>query len=167
MRMLFFWLVVLFACPTLILLYRASHDQDIESLPWYEFEELLTSDRVQDATVVEDPSSGYMIKVVRGAYWPANVEIGDKTALVKYKAKVVLTESLLDLLREHTEYKAEQNSNLLSSILLSLLPILILVGLIYFLFSRQLKAAGRGALQFGKSRARMMNPSQEKSPSRT
>ena len=162
MRMLFFWLVVLFACPTLILLYRASHDQDVEALPWYEFEELLTSDRVQDATVVEDPSSGYMIKVVRGSYWPANVEVGDKTALVKYRAKVVLTESLLDLLREHTEYKAEQNSNLLSSILLSLLPILILVGLIYFLFSRQLKAAGRGALQFGKSRARMMNPSQEK-----
>ena len=75
MRMLLFWLVVLFACPTLILLYRASHDQDIEPLPWYEFEDLLTSDRVQDATVVEDPSSGYMIKVVRGSYWPANVEI--------------------------------------------------------------------------------------------
>jgi cell division protease FtsH len=162
MRMLFFWLVVLFACPTLILLYRASHDQDIVTLPWYEFEELLTSDRVQDATVVEDPSSGYMIKVVRGEYWPANVEIGDKTAKVKYKAKVVLTESLLDRLREHTKYKAEQNSNLVGSILLSLLPILILVGLIYFLFSRQLKAAGRGALQFGKSRARMMNPSQER-----
>jgi len=162
MRMLLFWLLVLFACPTLILLYRASHDQDVETLPWYEFEDYLEADRVRDATVVEDPSSGYMIKTIRGSYWPPNVDVTDEKALVKYKVKVVLTESLLDLLRNYTEYKAEQNSNLVGSILLSLLPILILVGLIYFLFSRQLKAAGRGALQFGKSRARMISPSQER-----
>ena len=162
MRMLVFWLLILFACPTLILMYRATHDQDVEVLPWHEFENLLTSDRVQEVTVVEDPSTGRDTITVRGSYWPANVEVGDKTALVKYKAKVVLDDGLVNLLREHTEYSAELNSNLLGSILISLLPILILVGLIYFLFSRQLKAAGRGALQFGKSRARMSNPSQER-----
>jgi len=162
MRMLFFWLVVLFACPTLILLYRASHDQDVETLPWYEFEELLRSDRVHDATVVDDPSSGARTITIRGTYWPANVEVGDPKSKVKYRSKVVLAESVVELLREHTEYNAELNSNLVGSIVLSLLPILILVGLIYFLFSRQLKAAGRSALQFGKSRARMISPTQER-----
>ncbi|NLF18503.1 MAG: ATP-dependent metallopeptidase FtsH/Yme1/Tma family protein [Lentisphaerae bacterium] len=162
MRMLFFWLLVLFAAPTLILLYRASHDQDVERLPWHEFERYLLDDRVQDAVVVEDPSSGYTIKTIRGSYWPPNVDVSDDKALVKYRVEVVLTDSLLDLLRDHTEYSAERNSNMVGSILLSLLPILILVALIYFLFSRQLKAAGRGALQFGKSRARMINPSQER-----
>ncbi len=162
MRMLFFWLVVLFACPTLILLYRAGHDQDAEVLPWYEFESLLQSDRIRDATVVDDPSSGHSTTTIRGTYWPPNVDVEDPRALVKYRTKVVLTESLVELLREHTEYSAEVNSNLLGSIVLSLLPILILVGLIYFLFSRQLKAAGRSALQFGKSRARMISPSQER-----
>jgi len=160
--MLLFWLVVLFACPTLILLYRASHDQDVEVLPWYEFEDLLRSDRVHDATVVDDPSSGNTTITIRGSYWPANVDVGDPKSKVKYKSKVLLTDSVVELLREHTQYSAEVNSNLLASILLSLLPILILVGLIYFLFSRQLKAAGRSALQFGKSRARMISPTQER-----
>ncbi|MBN2449023.1 MAG: ATP-dependent zinc metalloprotease FtsH [Lentisphaeria bacterium] len=155
-------MVVLFAFPTLVLLYRAGHDEDTEPLPWHEFESLLRSDRVHSAIVVEDPSSGAMTKTIRGLYWPEHVEVGNVTALVPYRVKVVLTESLVEMLREHTEYEAEQRSNLVGSVILSLLPIVILVGLIYFLFSRQLRAAGRGALQFGKSRARMINPNQER-----
>lgn len=162
MRMLLFWMLILFAFPTIVLLYRAGHTQDSDQLRWSEFEQLLLNDRVYRATVVEEPSGGYLTKTITGTYWPENVEPGNTANLVKFHAKVVLTESLVELLRQHTEYEAEQRSNLLGSVLLSLLPILILVGLIYFLFSRQLKAAGRGALQFGKSRARMINPSQQR-----
>ncbi|MBT3378962.1 MAG: ATP-dependent zinc metalloprotease FtsH [Lentisphaerae bacterium] len=67
------------------------------------------------------------------------------------------------MLRLHCPNRdAKTDTNLLSTILVSLLPILILVGLIYLLFSRQLKAAGRGALQFGKSRARLTSPTSER-----
>ena len=38
----------------------------------------------------------------------------------------------------------------------SVLPVVIVFGLLYFLFVRQIKAAGTGALNFGKSRARML-----------
>ena len=38
----------------------------------------------------------------------------------------------------------------------SFLPFILIVALIYFLFVRQLKMAGRGALNFGKSKARML-----------
>jgi len=42
-------------------------------------------------------------------------------------------------------------------IMTSVLPVLLVFGLIYFLFIRQMRAAGHGALSFGKSRAKMLN----------
>ncbi|MBO4527503.1 MAG: ATP-dependent zinc metalloprotease FtsH, partial [Victivallales bacterium] len=46
--------------------------------------------------------------------------------------------------------------------MISVLPILLMVGLFYFIFARQMRGAGNGALQFGKSRARMLNPGKDK-----
>jgi len=46
---------------------------------------------------------------------------------------------------------------ILETILANALPVLLIFGLIYFLFVRQIRAAGHGALGFGKSRARLLN----------
>ena len=42
-----------------------------------------------------------------------------------------------------------------SEVLIGLLPALLIVGLLWFLFSRQMRGVGKGALSFGKSRARL------------
>jgi len=47
-------------------------------------------------------------------------------------------------------------SNLLATTLIGFLPILIFLVLLYFIFRSQIKMAGRGAMSFGKSKARMM-----------
>ena len=47
-------------------------------------------------------------------------------------------------------------SNLLATTLIGFLPIAIFLILLYFIFRSQIKMAGRGALNFGKSKARMM-----------
>ncbi|MDE0837646.1 MAG: ATP-dependent zinc metalloprotease FtsH [Kiritimatiellae bacterium] len=39
----------------------------------------------------------------------------------------------------------------------SILPVLLIFGLIYFVFMRQIRSAGHGALSFGKSRAKLLN----------
>lgn len=51
----------------------------------------------------------------------------------------------------------EKDSGLWQSILLSFLPILILLLLLFFLFRHQMKSAGRGAMNFGKSKARLLS----------
>jgi cell division protease FtsH len=43
-----------------------------------------------------------------------------------------------------------------------LLPIALILGVIYFFIIRQIKMAGKGALSFGKSRARMLNKERNK-----
>lgn len=47
-------------------------------------------------------------------------------------------------------------SNAWGSALASLLPFILLLTVLYFLFRQQIKMAGRGAMSFGKSRAKMM-----------
>ena len=75
----------------------------------------------------------------------------------KYKTRVLFSERLDDMLKS-TSLGVEPKDNWWT-LLAGILPVLIIVAVIYFLFSRQIKGAGRGAMQFGKSRARMILPS--------
>ena len=56
----------------------------------------------------------------------------------------------------------ERESTLLMSFLITILPFLIIVFFIYFFFIRQIKMAGKGAMNFGKSKARMMSKDKNK-----
>jgi cell division protease FtsH len=75
----------------------------------------------------------------------------------KYKTRVIFSERLDNLLKS-TDLNVQPKDNWWN-LVIGILPVLIIVGVIYFLFSRQIKGAGRGAMQFGKSRARMILPS--------
>jgi len=74
----------------------------------------------------------------------------------KYITRVLFSERLDDMLKD-TAVDVKPKDNWWT-FLVGILPIIIIVGVIYFLFSRQIKGAGRGAMQFGKSRARMILP---------
>jgi cell division protease FtsH len=56
----------------------------------------------------------------------------------------------------------EEDNNLLASALFSFLPILLFLLLLYFLFRQQIRMAGKGALNFGKSKARMLSREKNK-----
>ena len=75
----------------------------------------------------------------------------------KYYTRVLFSERL-DALLKDTAVDVKPKDNWWTFIA-SILPFLIIIGVIYFLFSRQIKGAGRGAMQFGKSRARIILPS--------
>ena len=69
-----------------------------------------------------------------------------------------LTEERYNLLTApDVTYKVdEQPAGTFLKALLGLLPFIIVIGLLYFLFVRQLRMAGKGAMSFGKSRAKML-----------
>ena len=58
--------------------------------------------------------------------------------------------------------KIEVQDNSLSDFLRVVAPFVIILIIIYFLFARQLKGAGKGAMQFGKSKAKLMTPSADR-----
>ncbi len=53
--------------------------------------------------------------------------------------------------------KEVSDANQLASVLLSLLPFVVFVLVLYFFFRQQIRMAGKGALNFGKSKARMLS----------
>ncbi|MCF7853818.1 MAG: ATP-dependent zinc metalloprotease FtsH [Candidatus Pacebacteria bacterium] len=157
-----FWIIILFALPLIIFFIGQQQGKDTTTLIQSEFESYLKDGHIRSATVIRDPNTG--VREIKGTYIPKTA--GDAQAPpapLPYKVEVTYTEKLDELVREYVpERETKVTSNFWGNILISLLPILLLVGLIYFLFSRQLKSAGRGALQFGKSRARLMSPTQER-----
>src|SRR5438093_3951561 len=77
-------------------------------------------------------------------------------AIVQFKAKTRLNDDLEKKLLDAGFETVEPNTFLLN-LFVTILPILFVAFLIYFFFIRQIKMAGKGALSFGKSKARMLN----------
>ncbi|WP_319800673.1 ATP-dependent zinc metalloprotease FtsH [Luteolibacter arcticus] len=67
---------------------------------------------------------------------------------------MMLGDELGFLLRDNGIY--EPNNDFLKSAIFTFLPVLLIVLLLFFLFRQQMKAAGRGAMSFGKSKARLL-----------
>jgi cell division protease FtsH len=56
----------------------------------------------------------------------------------------------------------EINKDYLGSIIFTFLPFLLIIGILFFLFRQQMKSAGRGAMSFGKSKARLLTMDRNK-----
>ncbi len=158
-----FWFALLFALPLVIYMLGQHRQNEVQTLKQSVFEELLVAEgrHVKSATIVRD--AGGVVRRVKGEYIPRSEDPDDPATILRYEVEVVWSDQLDKMIREHArEYDTEEVSDIWGNLLISILPILILVLIIYFIFSRQLRAAGKGALQFGKSRARMNSPTQEK-----
>lgn len=76
---------------------------------------------------------------------------------VKYKVPVTLSENVIDFLEANVPgYSFARKNTMVRDLIWSSLPILVVMAMIYFLFIRQMKSAGKGAMSFGKSRAKML-----------
>ncbi|MGB1127511.1 MAG: ATP-dependent zinc metalloprotease FtsH [Opitutales bacterium] len=115
-----------------------------------------------DGVMEPDPSYGRDGYVISGQManpddeQPGEVvtRSSEASAKVRFTARGRLTEEDFLLVRE--VLKEKRASTALQDILISFLPFVLIIGLLYFLFVRQLKNAGRGAMSFGKSKAKML-----------
>jgi cell division protease FtsH len=67
-----------------------------------------------------------------------------------------LTPNNVERLQNTGVFKEKATNDAFTGLLMSLLPVFIIVAVLYFLFMRQIKMAGKGAMSFGKSRAKML-----------
>jgi len=74
-------------------------------------------------------------------------------------ADAALTQQLKE---QGVQISKKRPKTMLISVLANILPIILIFGVIYFLFIRQMKNAGRGAMSFGKSRAKLMTQDKNK-----
>jgi cell division protease FtsH len=107
-------------------------------------------------------SQGSMLESIT---WYLETETGAATP-VKH-VTTVDTGFTRDQLNEKLKEKGivptfEEETNVGANLFVTFLPLLLLVGLVYFFFRQQIKMAGRGAMSFGKSRARLLTMDKNK-----
>ncbi len=120
-----------------------------------DFWQLVDQGRIRDAAIVQELSGyahieGEMVSVEKGKPSRFLVKIADLKDIEK---------TLKD---KGVNFRVERQNPLLVGVLNWALPLLLFIGLLYFLFVRQMKIAGRGAMNFGKSRARLLTRGKNK-----
>ena len=140
----------------------------VEEIPFPRFLELLEKGQVvhtQEQPLELVVEEGRSTQVLRGFCTQIPGEPGDQNPAVRFKSVVYIS------FNQDLEQKLNQagivpqvrsESNLFASALVGFLPIAVFLLILYFFFRQQIRMAGKGALNFGKSKARMLNREKNK-----
>ncbi len=167
-KVLMIWGIIIFAIIALWMTNPTSNvAKNIMSIP----EIILKAEQgvIVKGIIESDPSGGADWHVIRGTMKvdPSQQIIDPTNSLVNnsgtqsFQAEGKLTESNYDALR-NAGLSEKRSSTMMKDILVGFLPFLLIIGLLYFLFTRQIKMAGKGAMSFGKSRAKMLTRDKDK-----
>ena len=151
-RQLVVWMLLLmlfFALFHMSAQSRSSAPEKIRFNP--EFMELAKQKKIHEVEVVAEVSGQQYIKGTL-------TDVDDRGQRKRFRTDVFMYDGLPGLLTEMGIPFAFKSQNPVFWQLFSgIVPFLLVMGLLYFLISRQMRAAGRGAMSFGKSRARMLS----------
>src|SRR5678815_504672 len=144
------WIAILGAIPLLVLFKDPREKRTPLSEP--EFMVLLESNAVEKGTIWIDPQWGSS-RQITGKYL---VMENGNTVKKNFHVLVDLDDSLNKQLRDSKKFVRQKPNTVMQSMIVSIVPILLIALLIWFVFIRQIKMAGKGALSFGKSKARLL-----------
>ncbi len=85
-----------------------------------------------------------------------------KAKEVEFSTETVLTDEIANKLLNSGKFEVVEPNVFLLGLVNLLLPFLIIAVIIYFFFIRQIKMAGKGAMSFGKSKAKMLTKDKNK-----
>ena len=150
------WLLIFVAMGVFFVVSQTR--KDISKWSQSDFERELKAGKIE--TVNSTPITD-KVMLLEGKY--KSTPEGGKATSKEYQVKIESSERLDTLMSQYDiEREVKPKNQWIGILITTLLPILIIVGVLYFLFSRQMKMAGKGAMQFGKSRARMLLPDSQK-----
>ena len=153
------WIAIIGGLVSLITL-KEKIDNSGETLTQYQFFQKVESNLVVKATINYGAQSAYLTEIT-GKYIATDSEgtiIKDagKEKHVPFRVRARLTEKMEDRLFALNSFEPHEANPLWISFGYQILFFLIIGLFIWFFFIRQLKMAGKGALSFGKSKARML-----------
>jgi len=156
-KMLIFWLALVGAVLAL-LYYTPSMSTTPELLAIQDVVERAEANHIKPGSVVRPDPSG-------GRDWVSVIGESRKDATTPFKpfrAAGRMTDANMMRIQQSKLFVEQPTQTLLTSIAAQVIPFVIIIGLLYFLFVRQLRQAGRGALSFGKSRAKLLTRDRDK-----
>jgi len=154
--------IAIFGGIILLMVMRDRWESPGELINQYKFQQLVESNQIAQATLNYNPQDQYLTDVI-GKYYKLD-PAGNRTkkdevdVQVPFRAKVRLTQDLEKkiLSGQYPQFEVKEPNTMLLSLVWSILPFAAIAAFIWFFFIRQIKMAGKGALSFGKSKARLL-----------
>ncbi|MEO7678642.1 MAG: ATP-dependent zinc metalloprotease FtsH, partial [Verrucomicrobiota bacterium] len=166
-RTLLIWIAIIGVISVLMML-QHSKEKKPKELSYLELSQKIENGLIVPNTGLIAYNQQSFLRKITGRYYdvatngtPVLTATG-ATNEVDFKTETPLTDAITLSLLTSGKFKPVEPNNVMLSVLMSLLPFLLLAGLIYFFLIRQIKMAGKGAMSFGKSKARMLNKEKNK-----
>src|SRR2546423_4224929 len=153
--------IAIFGGIILLMLMRDRWESQGELVGQFKFQQLVESNLVAQAIINYSPQNLSLTEVT-GKYYRTDGSgnrLKDRTGgdeMVPFRAKVRLYKDLEEAILKKPQFEVREPNTMLFSVLWSVLPIIVIAAFIWFFFIRQIKMAGKGALSFGKSKARLL-----------
>lgn len=147
------WILIVGAIPLLFVL-RKNTEVKYTNLARHQLVELLDTNRIVSGTIHYNPQSA-VLQEISGKFL-TNDASGAKVEM-PFRTTTRLNDDLEKRLLDSPVFSTAEPNTFVMSLFFTVLPILVVAFLVYFFFIRQIKMAGKGALSFGKSKARMLS----------
>lgn len=151
MRTLGIWLLLLVLFLISFNLFKQGREQ-VEVIEYNpNFVQMVQHGKIRKCEIVTEVSGA---QYIRGT----TTEVDPKTGKPrKFKVDIVVTDGLPEWLKESgVPFSFNRQRLDIWQIVQGAIPFLLVLGLLYFLFIRQIRAVGHSAMSFGKSRARLL-----------
>ena len=154
------WIAIIGSIGALMLVHNRMGTPD-STLKQAVFFQKYESNQIAQATINYNLQSGNLIEIV-GTYYKIEkdgsiAKENGNPVLIPFTTKALLTEKMKDILLPPAgKLEVSETSPMLLNMIWTVAPFLLIGILFWFFFIRQIKMAGKGALSFGKSKARML-----------
>ena len=153
------WIAIFGGIISLMML-KEKLDSSGQPLKHFQFLQLVDSNLVASATINYGAQSGALTEIIGTCYVPGpdgtRVQDNGQDKVVPFRTKARLTPEIENRLLKLPQFEPHEPNPLWVGLGYQLLFFLGIGLFIWFFFIRQLKMAGKGALNFGKSKARML-----------
>ena len=154
-KVILIWLSVLGAMAALYI-FSTGKVASPANLKIQEVVDLAENGKVAKGEIRPDISGGSNQSIVTGELKEATLDGGNGTKTASFYTSGRLIDENMKKLQKSAVFLERPATTVLSNLAQSIIPFVLIIGLIYFLFMRQIRSAGRGALSFGKSRAKLL-----------
>ncbi|MGH7996902.1 MAG: ATP-dependent zinc metalloprotease FtsH, partial [Opitutaceae bacterium] len=160
-KVLFIWLAIVAAALTLFL-WQPNMTSSPSNLTIEDVIEMVQRGQIKPGTGTihyNTPGDSLRASITGESTIELTNKSGGKTH--DFEADGRLTDADLQTLQK-AKFKEPASSTVITQIAENVIPFVFIIALLYFLFVRQLRQAGRGAMSFGKSRAKLLTRDREK-----
>jgi len=147
------WLAILLILAGMY--YFSSYGKKSVQFNQSEFQTLLDAGKIRSCQIASRPND---VLMVSGTYSKDGTGEGAQATEANYEGQLLKSDTLLDQIDKKVKKVEIVDTDSWLGYILPALPMIILMVLLWIFFARQFKNSGAGAMQFGKSRARMISP---------